>query len=168
MRVSLPRYSLALLMGVVGALGVGASLTVSISHSLRVSQTRACQSNLRMLWAGQFEHGERRVSRCCGPISQDRGGDFWLKLQRGERPVVDRYERFFCPLSGERIEPGRTSYRGPRLNVNRFADEDPVGADKEGNHGEGAGGNVLLKRGECIEAPGPSPLWMLAGRMTSE
>ena len=162
------KFTLASLMVFVLGLGFASSSLVTAWASIRISRARACQANLKSLWQAQFDFAARETNPCCGPMRTQVGADFWLKLQRARRPIVDSYDRFFCPLAGERTVEGRTSYRGPRLNVNKMDDEDAVGADKEGNHGRGERGHVLKKTGEIIEASGNGPAWSLAQATTRE
>ena len=62
---------------------------------------------------------------------------------------------------------GTTDYRGPAENVNTYADGDPVGADKIGNHGAGEGGNILRKSGDIMSVAETDPLWVNAAAKTS-
>jgi hypothetical protein len=91
------------------------------------------------------------------------GSAFWLKLQEGRRPVIDRYEVFFCPLAGEEIGAGRTSFWGPATNVNKMEDKDPVGSCRHGDNG----GNVLFKTGDVQTYPEEDPVWLEVDRKTS-
>ncbi|HZN62187.1 MAG TPA: hypothetical protein VFC90_07255 [Planctomycetota bacterium] len=43
-----------------------------------------------------------------------------------------------------------------------------MGADREGNHGPGQGGNVLLKSGDVREASESDPLWVRARETTMD
>lgn len=162
------RFTLASLMVFVLGLGFASSSLVTAWASIRISRMRTCQANLKSLWQAQFDYAARETSSCCGPMRTPVGGDYWVELQRGRRPVVDSYERFFCPVAGERAVEGRTSYRGPRHNVNKMDDLDAIGADKEGNHGRGKGGHILKKTGEIFEASGNDPGWSLAQLTTRE
>lgn len=163
-----PRFTLATLLAIILVFGIGASLAVSVSQSLRKSRVIQCQSHLRVLWQAQFDFAASEANTCCGPMKTHVGGDFWLKLQRGRRAVVDSYDRFYCPLAGEGAVEGRTSYRGPQRNVNKLDDDDVIGADKEGNHGSGLGGNVIFKTGDIVEATETDPLWIRARTTTIE
>lgn len=48
-----------------------------------------------------------------------------------------------------------------------MAPDDPVAADKEGNHGHGHGGNVLTKTGDARYVEESDPLWIRA-RITTK
>jgi hypothetical protein len=163
-----PRFTLANLMAFILVFGVSGALLVNISRSIHRSRVMECQTNLRHLWQGQFNEAARGTNNCCGPLKTQIGGNYWVKLQISARPVVDRYERFFCPLSGERVVEGRTSYRGPYRNVHKLDDQDIVGADKEGHHGTGFGGNVLVKEGAIFEVAESDPAWIRARSTTQE
>lgn len=61
-------------------------------------------------------------------------------------------------------------YRGPSININDLyyvEDDDPMGADADGNHGEGRGGNVLLKSGDVRTVTPDDPDWAASARTTS-
>src|SRR5688572_10115199 len=83
---------------------------------LSVSKSRyritGCASNLRSLLQSQFNYAAQ-FGRPDGAYPEETGIDFWLKLQRTPKPIIDRYEPFFCPFTGETPGPGRCSYRGP-------------------------------------------------------
>lgn len=70
-----------------------------------------------------------------------------------------------CPVLGK---PGSTDYRGPATSLRLLKIEEPMCADRPGNHGPGTGGNVLLKSGEIHPVPEDHPLWTLAARTTSD
>ena len=82
--------------------------------------------------------------------------------------MIDRtlYDIFSCPVVASRTLQDETDFRGPNGNVNVFGDGDPVGADKIGNHGHSAGGNVMRKSGDVITVPADDELWILAGQKT--
>lgn len=73
-----------------------------------------------------------------------------------------------CPAEG--VSDEGCDYRGPATNVNvssNYGDSDPVGADVDGNHGEGRGGNVLFKSGDIRTVSAGDPAWERAARKTS-
>jgi hypothetical protein len=98
----------------------------------------------------------------------DTGAEFFLRLQREYRPIAGRFGAFFCPISGEAAGPGRTSYRGPATEVDLLRDTDAVAADKEGNHGRGRGGNVLVRMGDVRHYEETDPIWIRARTTTKE
>jgi len=140
---------------------------VSINRSIRRANFTGCASNLRSLWQSQFNYAAQ-YGRPDGAMPEDLGSDFWLRLQRTPKPLIDRYEPFICPISGETPGPGKCSYRGPAFPIRTMAPEDPFAADKEGNHGPGNGGSVLMKTGDCQEVAATDPLWLRARVTTKE
>jgi hypothetical protein len=70
-----------------------------------------------------------------------------------------------CPVKGD---TGEVDYRGPARLLRETAAEDPLVADRPGNHGLGRGGNVLLKRGDLFPCAESDPLWNRAGETTSD
>jgi hypothetical protein len=70
-----------------------------------------------------------------------------------------------CPVLGK---PGSIDYRGPATSLRHLELEEPMCADRPGNHGPGAGGNVLLKSGRIFPVAENHALWALADRTTSD
>ena len=101
-------------------------------------------------------------------MPEDTGADFFMRLQKEYPPLSGRYATFICPISGEVAGPGRTSYRGPAAHVTNLRDTDPVAADKEGNHGRGRGGNVLVQMGDVSHYEETDPVWIRARITTKE
>jgi hypothetical protein len=137
------------------------------SSSTGHHRSTGCASNLRSLLQSQFNYAAH-YGRPDGAFPDETGIDFWLKLQRTPKPIIDRYEPFFCPASGETPGPGRCSYRGPAFPIRTMAPEDPFAADKEGNHGKGEGGNVITKTGDVGWCDETDPLWIRARTTTKE
>jgi prepilin-type N-terminal cleavage/methylation domain-containing protein len=156
-------FTLVELLVVIVIIGILAGLLLpQIARAIREARVTSCASNLRSLWQSQIAWS----SQYGGPsksMNNSTGSAFWLRLQEGERPILDRHEVFFCPLAGDDIGPGRTSFRGPTANVNKLADSDPVGACRH----EGNGGNVLTKMGDVQFYPEEDPIWLRVERTTS-
>jgi len=126
-----------------------------------------CASNLKSLWTSAINYAAQ-YGKPNGDMPEETGSAFWLKLQQTPKPMIDRYEPFFCPLTDEFPGPGRCSYRGPAQPVRSMRDVDPVGADKEGNHGKGEGGNVLTKMGDIRDYNEDEPMWVRARATTKD
>lgn len=125
-----------------------------------------CASNLRSLWASCFNYAAK-YGRPNGLMQPETGTDFWLRLKKTPKPCVDRLEPFFCPLADHDETMDQTSYRGPAANVNKMEDEDPVGADFDGNHGAGKGGNVLVRTGDVNQYGPDDAKWKAADEKTT-
>ena len=100
-------------------------------------------------------------------MSRETGGEFWLKLSRVSPPLIDpsASDDFYrCRVRDQWDRP--TDYRGPASDVNDLADGDAVGADIDGNHGRGEGGNVLTKSGDVQTATAEDPIWQRAAVTT--
>ena len=70
-----------------------------------------------------------------------------------------------CPVKGP--SPG-IDYRGPARLLPLMNPDEPILADRPGNHGPGLGGNVVLKTGAIYPCPENDPLWAAAARSTSD
>ena len=134
--------------------------------STHCGRTFACSSNLKALWSAQLNYASQ-YGRPHGDMPTETGGSFWLRLQETPKPLIDRYEPFFCPLACEDPVAGRTSYRGPTRPVATHRDEDPVGADREGNHDD-EGGWVLTKLGDIRFCDSHEALWIRARETTKD
>ena len=62
---------------------------------------------------------------------------------------------------------GRIDYRGPASPIRRMDRDDPIVADRPGNHGPGAGGNVVLRSGSVKTVPETDPAWGRAAATTT-
>lgn len=136
------------------------------------SRETACASNLRALWGCAFNYANQRANYVDSDsllrMPEDTGADFFMRLQKEYPPLKGRYVTFTCPISGEASGPGRTSYRGPATFVSNLRGEDPIAADKEGNHGRGRGGNVLVRMGDVSHYEETDPIWIRARITTKE
>jgi hypothetical protein len=70
-----------------------------------------------------------------------------------------------CPVKATNKE---IDYRGPARFLRELKNDDPMAADRVGNHGPGKGGNVLLKTGACHTVSENHVLWAAAAQTTSD
>jgi hypothetical protein len=73
---------------------------------------------------------------------------------------------FCCPEVGT-PERGRIDYRGPAAPLRSMGKDDPIAADRLGNHGPGSGGNVVLRNGAVKSVPETDPAWSRAAATTT-
>ena len=117
-----------------------------------------CAMNLKSLWQSCLNYASQ-YGRPNGILQPETGTDFWLKLKKTPKPIIDRTEVYYCPLAGHDPTLDQTSYRGPGSNANKMEDESPVGADFDGNHGAGRGGNVMSKMGDIRPYKADDAFW---------
>lgn len=70
-----------------------------------------------------------------------------------------------CPVKGRSPE---IDYRGPARPLHLMERDEPILADRPGNHGPGLGGNVVLKSGALAACAEHDALWAAATRSTSD
>jgi hypothetical protein len=93
-----------------------------------------------------------------------RGRDFYMNQEKWpsyQRRDID----VCCPVKATRKE---IDYRGPSKPLREIRNEEPMAADREGNHGPGKGGNVLLKTGQVYTVTEHHALWIAAAQTTSD
>lgn len=148
------------------ALALIAAMTIpAVKAAQDKSKTDLCANNLKNLWTVMSNY----AVAFGGPsksLPTETGEAFWLKLSKPPTVLIDpaSCDRYQCPVEG--TEDAGCDYRGPAANVNRYADGDPVGADVDGNHGTGSGGNVIRKSGDVEDVPADHALWKLAAQKT--
>lgn len=128
---------------------------------LEDAKRTACASNLRLLWMACHNYAAQ-YGKPDGLMQADTGSDFWLKLRKTPKALLDRVDPLFCPLAGHDQTIEQTSFRGPAADVNKYEHEDPVGADFDGNHGLKKGGNVILKHGGVTHYQQADAIWQAA------
>lgn len=162
-----PRFSLRELIVVLVVMAVLGAIGVQTHAASRWEARRmACASNLRALHQSRFTCDVRHHAPTGRPCPE-LGSEFFLVLQRAPA-IVGWHEPFFCPLSGDAIQPNRTSYRGPARLDNTGNFPDPISADKEGNHGPGKGGNILTQSGDVLEVSASDQSWIRARTTTRD
>ncbi|MHC4606739.1 MAG: hypothetical protein ACYTAF_07355 [Planctomycetota bacterium] len=152
----------AIIVVVVIVVVLVALLTSAFLGGRRLDREISCVGIMAQLWKMQQNYAVvyggpgKSYPTATGP-------DFWLALTRTDPPLIDDTLRdlFTCPVRGKPAGKGRTHYRGPASDVNRYPDGDPVGADYADNHSEDGseGGNVLRKSGDIQTVGGDSMLW---------
>ena len=70
-----------------------------------------------------------------------------------------------CPVKGP---SAGIDYRGPARLLRLMEKDEPILADRPGNHGPGEGGWVVLKTGEIQPCAENDALWAAAARSTSD
>ncbi len=130
------------------------------------ARTVHCANNLKQLWIMQCNYmvqygGSQKL------MPRETGDAFWLKLSKEPTKLIDESLReiYQCPV--ENVDDEGCDYRGPASDVLKYADGDPVGADVDGNHGIGKGGNVIRKSGDVQTVGTNDALWAKAETKTS-
>jgi len=150
---------------IIVVIGILACLVLPSAHhpGIRQSRKTACAQNLRQLYQLATVYSSQHQGEWLQPGEEG----LWLGLARTQPPLIEPewLEVLLCPVLGE-SEPGDCDFRASRLPYPGLAKDDVLGADKEGNHGEEYGGNVLLKDGSVQEVERKDPLWKLcAGKL---
>lgn len=127
-----------------------------------------CANNLRRLWKTQHVY----MVKFGGPTKsfpRKTGREFWLALVKTTPPLIDQTMKdvYFCPAGRTSPVWGLTTYRGPRGDVNRYLDGDPVGCCEPGGHPDGTI-NVLRKNGDVFCVGPRDALYAAAMEKTSE
>lgn len=136
--------------------------------AVRQDRTEKCANNLSRLLKMQFVYMVQFGGRAKA-VPPYTGEAFWLSLTQTQPALIDpRYSEVFrCPVRGKDEWWGNCDYRGPAAMLRGIAGTDPIGADREGNHGPGKGGNVLLASGEVKECIPRDAEWKAAATKTS-
>lgn len=158
----MPRPRLALVLAGAGAavllLAVGLALYASAK---RRSDRALCAANLRILYMA-VRSGEALEAPAWSAVPPGRAfiaaREAWPTSQKRDFDPC-------CPVKGERTE---IDYRGPALPLAKLGPQDPLFADREGNHGPDEGGNLVLKNGALHACAPADALWRRAARSTAE
>lgn len=136
------------LIVVIIVVGIAAAVTVpALLRGKRNDLLAKCQWNLKTL--GESASADSTM----GPPTKERGGAYWETVARKAKL---KPELLSCPLAPP------FKYRGPVSDPATLPPLAPIGADAVGNHGEGEGGNVLLKNGEVRAVREEDPHWKMA------
>lgn len=147
--------------GIAGAVLTLALLVVLFVSTKKRSDFELCKTRLQ-----EIDRAMRRGELFSSPKWDAAGTGRAFFARHAEWP--SRYPiplEFDCPVKGR---PGEIDYRGPARPLRELANEDPMAADRVGNHGPGRGGNVLRKDGAVHEAGEGDPLWTRAAETTSD
>lgn len=151
-------FTLVELLVVIVIIGILAGLLVpAISRGIGEADRTACRSNLQQLHKLGILYSASRKGRW--PSAQ--GGALWVSFSEIQPPLIDpeQLDLLFCPLTDTEHAPGMTDFLGPVSSFGRLRDSEPLAADKEDNHGDRKGGNVLRKDGS-VQPYGPDdPVW---------
>lgn len=155
------QYPVLILAVAAGTLVLGSIFLVFFVSMRRDSNEELCRANLTLIGMA-IRVGELPSSAKWDAAG--RGRDFFANQERWpayqKRPID-----LCCPVKAERRE---IDYRGPALPLREIKNDEPMAADRPGNHGRGKGGNVLLKTGQVYTASLADPLWAAAARTTSD
>jgi len=164
-------FTLVELLVVIVIIGLLAALLLpAIARAIHNAKITQCINNLAQLYKMmanyRAEYGENQ-----GFMPTQTCGAFWLHLENTSPPMLDptiRNEIYTCPVTGTYPAAGATKFRGPNTNINSASvgDGQVIGADIDGNHGTGQGGNVLRKSGDCMTVPASDLLWTQAAANT--
>lgn len=151
-------FTLVELLVVIVIIGILAGLLIpAIGHGIGEAHKTACRSNLQQLHKLGILYSASRKGRW--PSAQ--GGALWVSFSQTQPPLIDaeQLELLFCPLAETEQAPGLTDYLGPVQSFGRLRDSEPLAADKEDNHGDRRGGNVLRKDGSVQSYGADDPVW---------
>jgi len=149
-------------------IGVGAGLLFCSSLFLvffvsmkKDSNEELCRANLTIIGMA-IRGGELPSSPKWDAVG--RGREFLASQERWPSYQKREFDPC-CPVKGTRKE---IDYRGPARFLRELKNDEPMAADRIGNHGPGKGGNVLLKTGQVYTVPETHALWAAAALTTSD
>jgi len=154
-------FPILLLAGGALAVFLAALLLVFFVSMKKESGEELCRANLTVLGMA-IRVGELPNSPKWDPVGKGRdffrNQDKWPTYQQRD---VDLY----CPVKGTHKE---CDYRGPAKVLRDIKNDEPIAADRIGNHGPEKGGNVLLKTGAVHTAGLKDALWAAAAQTTAD
>jgi len=152
-------FTLVELLVVIVIIGILSSLLLpAITYAIFRAKVTACQHGQQQLYKLGLVYSTSHKAQW----PSARGGDLWLSLRRMVPPLIepDHASLLACPVLGEERGPDETDYRGPAGPIGKLSASDPLGADKDGNHGDRYGGNVLMRDGSVQEFEKDHPKWV--------
>lgn len=155
------QYPVLILAVAAGTLFLSALFLVFFVSMRRDSNEELCRANLTIIGIA-IRGGELPSSPKWDAVG--RGRAFFM-----DQPKWPSYQPReidpFCPVKATRKD---IDYRGPSKPLREIGNDEPIVADRVGNHGPGKGGNVLLKTGAVHTVPENHALWATASRTTSD
>ncbi|HEX7899391.1 MAG TPA: type II secretion system protein [Planctomycetota bacterium] len=151
-------FTLVELLVVIVIISILAGLLLPIiTGALHTARVANCAHHLKQLYAT----GHLYATSHKGMWPATRGEELWVSFQNGRPPALEEKhaEICLCPVKQDPDRRGETDFRGPLLSQAKYRAVDPIGADKEGNHGEGKGINVLLNDGSVHEMNPEEAVW---------
>lgn len=150
-----------LLAGGAGALFLAAILLVFFVSMKKDSNEEMCRVNLTMIGMA-IRDGEQLYSPKWDAAG--RGREFFANKDKWPRYQKMEFDPC-CPVKNARQE---IDYRGPAKPLRDLKNDEPMAADRPGNHGAGKGGNVLLKTGAVHTVLESHALWAAAAQTTTD
>lgn len=143
------------------ALFIAALVLVSFVTMKRDSSEELCRANLTVVGMA-IRVGDLPSSPKWDKVGT--GRDFFRN-----QPQWPTYQQrdldLFCPVKNARRE---CDYRGPAKLLRDIKNDEPIAADRLGNHGPEKGGNVLLKTGAVHTVGLKDALWATAAQTTAD
>ncbi|MBI3856018.1 MAG: type II secretion system protein [Planctomycetes bacterium] len=152
-------FTLVELLVVIVIIGILAGLLLPvIAHAIFRAKVMTCLNNQQQL----YKLGTVYASSHKGSWPPGKGEDLWLSLRRMVPPLIEADHAIIlhCKVMDDVLGEDETNYRGPIVSFSRVSTVDPLGADKEGNHGDQYGGNILFKDGRVEEFDKDHPKWL--------
>lgn len=150
-----------IIAGAVAAVVLAALGFVAFNSMRRGSDAQLCAANLRVVYLA-IRGGELLDSPRWDAVGT--GREFLYNVEKW--PAVQK--RPFnpcCPVKGTQDE---IDYRGPAMAPRKMSNDDAFLADRPGNHGPEAGGNVVFKDGRIVAAGRGDEAWAKAARTTAD
>jgi hypothetical protein len=155
------KSTVLLVSGLALGLAVLAILIVSFVSMRRESNLELCGAHLLMIYRS-IRTGELLDSPRWDAAGTGRAFLTNAAAWPTRQPIP--FEAW-CPVRGP---SGDVDYRGPARPLRLLSNQDPILADRPGNHGPGKGGNVMLKTGAVSPARPSDPLWERAAQTTAD
>ena len=150
-----------LIAGAVALVAVAALVGTQYRSMRSRADVTTCAANLRGLYiavrSGELLDSPKWEAAGLGRVFIANYAKWPTKQQLDFDPV--------CPVKGQGND---IDYRGPALPFPKLSNQDPILADRPGNHGPGKGGNVCRKDGSLFSCEDSHPLWSRAAATTAD